>query len=59
MPCELSEKKGVVFKKNVINRMQNKAATNQMFIFKLNSDFVEDYMQLHSTKISENEKVSK
>ena len=59
VPCESSEKGPLFLKKDVIEWMQKKAATDQMFIFRLNSDFVEDYMQLHSTKTSENERVSK
>ena len=59
VPCESSEKGPLFLKKDVIEWIQKKAATDHMFIFRLNSDFVEDYMQLHSTKTSENEKVSK
>ncbi len=59
VPCESSEKGPLFLKKDVIEWMQKKATTDQIFIFRLNSDFVEDYMQLHSTKILENEKISK
>lgn len=59
VPCEASKKGPLFLKKDVIEWMKKKAATDQMFIYRLNSDFVEDYMQLHSAKISENEKVSK
>ena len=59
VPCELSEKGPLFLKKDVIEWMQKKVATDQMFIFRLNSDFIEDYTQLHSTHETEDESITK
>lgn len=59
VPCESSEKGPLFLKKDVIEWMQKKAATDRMFIFGLNSDFVEDYMQLHSTHPTKDESITK
>ena len=59
VPCKLSEKGPLFLKKDVINWMKKKAETDRMFIFRLNSDFVKDYMQLHSVQIIKDESISK
>lgn len=59
VPCELSERGPLFFKMDVINWMQKKAETDRMFIYRLNSDFVEDYVQRHSLLVIKNEEISK
>lgn len=56
--CKLSEKGPLFLKKDVIEWMKKKAETDRMFIFRLNSDFVNDYIQLHS-QIIKDESISK
>jgi len=59
VPCELSERGPLFFKMDVINWMQKKAEIDRMFVFRLNSDFIEDYVQRHSLLVVKNEEISK
>ena len=59
VPCEMSEKGPLFLKKDVIEWMQMKAASDRLFIYRLNSDFVEDYMQLHATHATKDENITK
>lgn len=59
VPCELSERGPLFFKMDVINWVQKKAEIDRMFVFRLNSDFIEDYVQRHSLLVIKNEEISK
>ena len=59
VPNELSANGALFLKRDVIDWMEKKTKTDPMFIFRLNSDFVDDYIQLHSAHVTENKDISK
>ena len=55
VPYSLSENGAMFLKKDVIDWMEKTANTNPMFIFRLNSNFVDDYKKLHPEFVKDEE----